>query len=74
MRRFRFRRRVTTTPELARIGLVLGPETAEQLRRHDRAAQAAAFRTFWLRWLVIGLFVAALVGWLWDLCHHGGVR
>ena len=74
MRRLRLPRRLTTEQELARIGLVLGPETAEQLRRHDRAAQEAAFRTFWLRWLVIGLFAAALVGWVWDMCNQGGVR
>ena len=72
MRRFRLRCQPTSERELARVGLVLGPEAAEQLRRRETAAQRAAFRTSWLRWLVIGLFVAALIGWLGSACHQGG--
>ena len=73
MRRFWLRRQPTSERELARVGLVLGPEAAEQLRRRETVAQHAALQAQCIRWLVIGLFVVALVGWLWDVCN-GGVR
>ena len=74
MRTFRLRRQLTSERELARVGLVLGPEAARQAQRHARAAQHAALRVCWLRRLVVGLFVVALVEWLWSLCHPGGGR
>ncbi len=73
MRRFRCSHRPTSAADAARVGLVLGPQAAEQLRRDEANAQRAALRTQGLRWLLIGLFACALGGWLWSV-FKGGVR
>jgi len=71
MRRFRLTHRPTSAADAARVGLVLGPVAAEQLRRDEQAAQHAALRTHGIRWLLIGLFAVALGGWLWSVWKGG---
>ena len=71
MRRFRLTHRPTNDADLARVGLVLGPAAAEQLRRDAIAAQQAALRAHGIRWLLVALCVCAVGGWLWSLWKGG---
>ena len=71
MRRFRLTHRPTSAVEMARVGLVLGPAAAEQLRRDEATAQRAALRMHGIRWVLIVLCACALGGWLWSVWTGG---